>query len=121
MSKKSKERREKVYALREEGMTFREIGLRFGFSNERARQLYLQVKEERELLKRHPFAVRLSARSRNGLARYFGDESIIDDPSRVAKLGRKRLGRIRNLGVMSIDEISKTLYELGYVDDPESW
>jgi uncharacterized membrane protein len=101
-----KERREKVYALRKEGLTFREIGLRFGFCVERARQLYLRAQYERELLEQHPFAARISARCRNALARDFADESAIFSPGRVAKLGRKELLRIKNLGRMSAEEIS---------------
>lgn len=116
----SKERREKVYALREGGMTFREIGLRFGFSIERARQLCLRTKQERELLE-YPFASRISARARNGLARHFMDESIIYDPGRVMKLGRKGLCKVKRLGRMSVEEISKALYDLGYIQNPDSW
>jgi len=115
-----KERRDKVYALREEGMTFREIGLRFGFTVERARQLYLRVKYERELLE-YPFASRISARARNGLVFHFMDESIIYDPARVVKLGRNGLCKVKRLGRMSVEEISMALYDLGYIEDPNSW
>lgn len=121
MKKKSSERREKVFLLREKGMTFREIGIHFGFTTERARQLYMKAREEKELLNRSLFSSRLSARSRNALQMYFSDENIIDDPETVAKLGRKKLGRIKNLGVMSVEEISNTLYELKCIEDPASW
>lgn len=117
----SKERRDKVYALREEGMTFREIGLRFGFAVERARQLYLRAKYERQLLEQHLFASRISARARNGLVRHFMDESIIFDPGRVMKLGRNGLCKVKRLGRMSVEEISKALYDLGYIQNPDSW
>ena len=107
--------------MREKGMTFREIGTHFGFTSARARQLYMKAREEKELLNRSPFSSRLSTRSRNTLLLYFNDENIIDDPETVAKLGRKKLGRIRYLGIMSVEEISKTLYELGCIKDPDFW
>ena len=116
----SKERRDKVYTLREEGMTYREIGLQFGFSVERARQLYLLAKYERELLE-NPFASRISARARNGLVIRFMDEGILSDPGRVVKLGRDGLCKVKRLGPMSVEEISMALYDLGYIEDPDSW
>ncbi|MGD9160242.1 MAG: hypothetical protein PVG39_17635 [Desulfobacteraceae bacterium] len=121
MRKKSSERREKVFLMREKGMTFREIGIHFGFTRDRARQLYIKARELKELHNRSPFSSRLSARSRNALQLYFNYENIIDDPDTVAKLGRKKLSRIKNLGIMSVEEISKTLYELGCIKDPDLW
>ncbi len=121
MKKKSSERREKVFLLHEKGMTFREIGIHFGFNPARARQIYIKAKEEKELLNRSPFSSHLSARSRNALQLYFNDENIIDDPDTVAKLGRKKLSTIRNLGIKSVEEISKILYKLGCIKDPDSW
>ena len=121
LRKRGNERRVRVFLLREKGMTFREIGIQFGFTPDRARQLYMKAREEKELLTRSPFSARLSARSRNALQLYFNDENIIDDPETVAKLGRKKLCRIKNLGIMSVEEISKTLYELKCIKDPDSW
>ena len=121
LRKKSSERREKVFLLREKGMTFREIGIHFGFTRDRARQIYMKAKELKELLNRSPFSSRLSTRSRNALRLYFNDENIIDDPDTVAKLGRKKLSRIKSLGIISVEEISKTLYELGCIKDPDLW
>ena len=73
------------------------------------------------MLIRSTFSSRISARSRNALQLYFNDENIIDDPETVAKLGRKKLSRIKNSGIMSVEEISKILYELGCIKDPDSW
>lgn len=52
ISKRARERRRNVHALRVEGLTFREIGEKMGFCGSRARQLFMQAAREKRARER---------------------------------------------------------------------
>jgi len=63
----------------------------------------------------------LSTRPKNALTDYFRGEDILDNPQKLAELGRVKLAKIKNLGQKSVKEIGSALHALGYIKDMDSW
>ncbi len=116
------ERRALIYSLRKEGKTLAQIAEEYGLSKERVRSLCAEARFDEEILPTLPLLrQKLSARSCQGLSRYFSGDDIFSHPERIVVFGRKGLLGIKNIGEQSVDEISAALEELGCIKDIAKW
>ena len=120
---KLQNRNEKIFNLCEAGVSFSRVAAEFGLSVTRVRNLYLNKKaliEKWDSIP--PFQKKLSPRSQNRLSDYFG-EDIFDNPQRIVDFGVLNLGKIKNVGIKVMGEISKALHEMGFipVDEVKTW
>ena len=117
-----KERDELVYKLRKKGDTFRHIASLLNISGTRVTQIYSRAKEKKEDFKTWPpLKQMLSKRPQTALIIYFGSASILEDPQRIAELGRTNISRIKNIGLKSIYEIASALHNLGSIESIDVW
>ena len=118
----TKERDEFVYKLRKEGASFGHIASLLNISKARVAQIYSRAKEKKEDFKTWPpLKQMLSTRPQTALTIYFGSVSILDDPQRIADLGRTNISRIKNIGLKSIYEIASALHNLGSIESIDVW
>jgi hypothetical protein len=118
-----KEKREdEIYELRRQGLTYRNIASLYNIHKSRAEQIYKGAKYKREVLPTlTPLRRLLSNRTQKALVKHFGGDDILDEPQKIAELGRKRLLRVCNIGRISLREISSTLHFLGFIKDEHKW
>ena len=57
----------------------------------------------------------LSTRSKNGISRCFGRQTL-DSPEIIAEAGSARLKMTNEIGPKSLQEIALALFEFGYID-----
>lgn len=115
-------RDKQIYKLREEGATFSHIASLFNISRTRAAQVYSRIKHKKEHFDTWPPLKKvLSVRSQKALISYFKTEDILNNPQKIANLGRVKFPRIRNLGRKSIKEIAFALHDLGYIENIDVW
>jgi len=115
-------RDEQIYKLREEGATFSHISSLFNISTTRVTQLYYRTRYKKEHYDTWPPLMKmLSTRPKNALTNYFRNENILDNPQKIAGLGRVKLAKIKNLGRKSVNEIAFALHAIGYIEDMDSW
>ena len=120
---KLQKRNEKIFDFCESGVPFAKVAAKFDLSVTRVRKIYYDKKtliEKWESMP--PLQKMLSPRSQNRLGNYFG-EDIFDHPQRIVDFGVLNLGKIKNVGIKVMGEISKALYELDYipVDEVKIW
>ncbi|MEA3415166.1 MAG: hypothetical protein U9R02_03270 [Thermodesulfobacteriota bacterium] len=85
----------------------------------RVTQLYYRTRYKKEHYDTWPPLMKmLSTRPKNALTNYFRNENILDNPQKIAGLGRVKLAKIKNLGRRSVKEIAFALHAIGYMD---SW
>ena len=117
-----KERDDLVYKLRKEGATFRHIASLLNISGSRVAQIYSRVRERKEDFKTWPpLKQMLSTRPQTALTIYFKSASILEDPQRIAELGRTNISRIKNIGLKSIYQIASALNNLGSIESIDDW
>ena len=110
------ERNEKIFAMRESGATYRQIADSFGICVERARCIYLKLKENKENSDSYPtFKKLVSKRVRNALTWHFQSESILENPQIIADMGSGKILKIHNIGRKSLKEIEDALRTIGFV------
>ncbi len=118
----TKERDEFVYKLRKEGASFGHIASLLNISKARVAQLYSRAKEKKEDFNTWPpLKQLLSTRPQTALTIYFKSASILEDPQRIAELGRTNISRIKNIGLKSIYEIASALHNLGSIESIDVW
>ncbi len=117
-----KERDDLVYKLRKEGATFRHIASLLNISGGRVAQIYSRVREKKEDFETWPpLKQMLSTRPQTALTIYFKSASILEDPQRIAELGRTNILKIKNIGLKSIYEIASALYNLRSIKNIDVW
>ena len=117
-----KERDELVYKLRKEGAMFRHIASLLNISGSRVSQIYSRVRERKEDFETWPpLKQMLSTRPQTALTIYFKSASILEDPQRIAELGRTNISRIKNIGLKSIYQIASALNNLGSIESIDDW
>jgi len=116
------ERDEKIFAMRETGVTYREMAKTFNISVERARQIYLKLKERKDNFDSYPLLKkRLSKRVQSALTEYFGSEDILGNPQMIADMGVSKILRIKNIGRKSLKEIAIALHAAGCIERTGKW
>ncbi|MBW6486301.1 MAG: hypothetical protein K0B01_09155 [Syntrophobacterales bacterium] len=109
------ERNEKIFAMRESGATYSKIAKDFDISIERARHIYLRLKELKDNFDSSPvFKKRLSKKVQIALTEYFGSEDILENPQIIADMSAVKILKIRKIGRKSLNEIATALHEAGY-------
>jgi len=123
----SNERKKIIWELRQSGKTFREIAEFYGFSNARARQLFISYKDRVDSLSNNILIRELQkidspqlTRTLNCLRNYFGDIETID-PHNVASKGFKGLLRIKNFGKKCGYDVALALENTGVIKDAKEW
>lgn len=119
----NKEKREdEIYELRRQGLTYSHIGTLFNIHKSRAQQIYESAKYRREVFSTlTPLRKLLSNRTQKALVKHFGSDTILDDPKKIAEIGRNQFLRICNIGRKSLREISSAIYSLGIIKDEDEW
>ena len=92
------ERNTRIYADRKTGMSYRELGKKYGLSNIRVRNIC----EERKWLEASDFSG-MTARTANGLMRC----GIMTKQELVDLINSGKTLRMKNIGIVSIGEIEK--------------
>jgi len=118
-----KENREnEIYELRGQGLTYSHIASLFDISKSRAHQICCSAKYKRNVLETLPPLRRmLSKRTQKALVKYFGSESILEEPQQIASIGSLEILRINNIGRKSLREISSALYSLSIIKNESEW
>ncbi len=114
------DREEQIYQMRKAGETFSKIASKFNISSSRANQIYKKKKHREDNWDTWPpLRKMLSYRSRISLIRHFQDEDILSKPHKIAEIGLTNMLKIKNLGRYSLQEITCSLYSLGYMSYEE--
>ena len=91
-------RNERIVALREQGITYKEIAALFKISGVRVRQICLREKEKMRYRDSLPALGKLvGQRVRNALRHNVNTQNLLEDPQKIAALGSARLLRIKNI------------------------
>lgn len=116
------ERDEKIYVLRENGTTFAKIAKISGVSRERTRQIYLRAKDRKENFDSWaPLKKLLSNRTQTILNKSFMNENILENPQKLASLGKIKLLKIKNIGIKTIKDLAAALQALGFIKHDNKW
>ncbi len=115
-------REEKIYVLRQQGLTYTQIASVFNISRSRAQQIYFCAKYKKEVFETLPPLKKcLSKRTQKALCKHFGNENIFVNPQIIADLGWHQTIMIKNIGRKSIREIAFALYSLGIIKYKDAW
>jgi len=115
-------RQNEIYELRGQGFTYAHIASLFEISKSRAHQIYCNAKYKRDVLGKLPPLRRiLSKRTQKALVKRFRNESVLEEPLKIAELGSLQVLRIKNIGRKSLREISSVLYALGIIENQSNW
>ena len=116
------ERDEKIYALRKKRIRFTEIAKMSGVSLERTRQIYLRAKDRKENFDSWPPLKKLlSIRTQKILNKCFAKQNILENPERIASLGKANLLQMKNIGKKTIEELAVALQTLGFIKNADKW
>jgi len=111
------ERNEKIFNMRETGAEYSKIAKDYDISIERARQIYLQLKERKDNFDSYPvLKKRLSKRFQRALTEYYGSEDILENPQIIAGMSVGKILQIRKIGRKALKEITNALHEAGYIE-----
>ena len=118
MIKDLQKRDKKIFELKQQGKTFKEIAALYNFSSSRACYIYHREKEKYDNDdKWPPLKKMLSTRTKTCLVNHFtyhGYENILNNPQKIAELSEKELLRIKNFGKKSLKGLLNALHGLGY-------
>ena len=106
----TKQRNEEIYRLRREGVSFSEIGGRFGVSRARVQQIWREKIDNFE--KWPPLKQMLPVRLQNALQGAFGNE-IFEHPEKLVSIDHNSFLTMRNVGRRSIKQLIEALESLG--------
>lgn len=116
------ERDEKIFAMRETGATYSKVAKAFDISVERARQIYLQLKEKKDNFDSYPvLKKRLSKRVQRALTDHFGSKDILENPQTIADMGVGKILQIKNIGRKSLREIAISLRAADCIERTGKW
>ncbi len=118
MRKDLQKRDKKIFELKQQGKTFKEIAALYNFSSSRAYHIYHREKEKYDNDdKWPPLKKMLSTRTKTCLVNHFtyhGYKNILNNPQKIAELNEKDLLRIKNFGKKSLKDLLNALHGLGY-------
>jgi DNA-directed RNA polymerase alpha subunit len=115
-------RNERIVALREQGITYKQIAALFKISRARVGQICLREKEKMRDRDSLPTLGKLVCqRVRNALQHNVYNQNLLEDPQKIAALGSARLLRIKNIGRKSIKELARALLRLGVIREDDQW
>ena len=115
-------RNERIVALREQGITYKQIAALFKISRARVGQICLREKEKMRDRDSLPTLGKLVCqRVRNALQHNVYNQNLLEDPQKIAALGSARLLRIKNIGRKSIKELARALLRLGVIREEDQW
>jgi hypothetical protein len=117
------DRNEKIYELKKTGVTYTEISKMMSISKERARQIYLRLKDKKEMCEFcAPLKKLLSTRMQNTLIICFKDEHIFENPQKIIKNVKLiQLKKVEYIGNKSIKVLVDAMITLGYVKSEDRW
>ena len=116
------ERDQKIFAMRETGVTYSKIAKAFDISRARAQQIHSKLKERKDNFDSYPFLKkRLSKRVQTALTEYFGSEDILENPQMIADMGVVKVLQIKNLGRKSLNEIAVAMHAAGCIERSSEW
>jgi hypothetical protein len=114
------ERNQKIYEMRESGMTFYQISTHFDISKSRAAQIFNKEYEKREYYP--PLKKLLSTRMIRALVRLLGSEQFIEEPKIIIdKIKYSELIKVRDVGKKSKQELAAALIKLRYIKKNDNW
>jgi DNA polymerase/3'-5' exonuclease PolX len=118
-------RTKRALELRQQGLSFNQIGQDLGIGSERARQI---VRKHQRHLKsmEDPFARKIKELSRMGDATRIlnalkGNDFYDGDPEKLANYKPEDLMKIRGLGTKRVSVIAKALESMGVIGNAEEW
>ena len=111
--------------LRQQGLSFNQIGQDLGVGSERARQIVRKYQRHLKLME-DPFALKIKELSRLGDATRIlnalkGNDFYDGDPEKLANYKPQDLMKIRGLGMKSVAVIAKALESMGVIGNVEEW
>ena len=116
------ERNEKIFAMRETGAKYSKIAKAFDISVERARQIYLKLKERKDKFDSYPtLKKQLSKRVQTALTEYYGSEDILKNPQMIADMGVSKILKIKKIGRKALNEIAIVLRAAGCIARTGKW
>ena len=109
--------------LRQQGLSFSQIGQELGIGSERARQIVRKYQRHLKLME-DPFALKIKELSRLADATRIlnalkGKDVYDGDPEKLAKCKPEDLQKINGLGMKSVGIIASALEGLGLIEDAE--
>lgn len=109
-------RNARIFKLRQQGVTYKQIALQCGISHYRASKIYEEIKDRKENFdKWPPLKKYTSQRIQNALINRFG-ENILNEPEKLANMSERELLKVKNLGKVSVKELLNILHALGYIE-----
>ena len=120
-----KKRNERALKLRQQGLSFNQIGQDLGIGSERARQIVRKYQRHLKLLE-DPFAQKIKELSRLADATRIlnalkGNDFYDGDPEKLANYKPEDLMKIRGLSKKRVSVIAKALESIGVIGDAEEW
>ena len=111
--------------LRQQGLSFNQIGQDLGIGSERARQIVRKYERHQKLLE-DPFALKIKELSRLSDATRIlnalkGNDFYDGDPEKLANYKPEDLRKINGLGTKSVAVIARALEGLGVIGNAEEW
>ena len=111
--------------LRQQGLSFNQIGQDLGIGSERARQMVRKYQRHLKFMD-DPFALKIKELSRLAEATRIlnalrGNDIYDGDPEKLANCKPEDLMKIRGLSTKSISAIAKTLESLGVIENAKKW
>ena len=120
-----KKRNEHALELRQQGLSFNQIGQDLGIGKERARQIVREYEAYLESL-RDPLKRKIEELSRPGEAKRIlnalrGCNLYDGDPEQLANRKPEEIRKINGLGPKSVFVIAKALESMEVIGDAEEW
>jgi hypothetical protein len=111
--------------LRQQGLSFNQIGQDLGIGSERARQIVRKYQRHLKFLE-DPFALKIKELSRLSDATRIlnalkGNDFYDGDPEKLANYKPEDLMEIRGLGIKRVSVIAKALESMGVIGNAEEW
>ena len=118
-------RTKRALELRQQGLSFNQIGQDLGIGSERARQIVREYEAYLESLD-DPLKRKIEELSRPGEAKRIlnalrGSNLYDDDPEKLAYCKPEEIRKINGLGPKSVSVIAKAFESMGIIGDAEEW
>jgi hypothetical protein len=111
--------------LRQQGVSFNQIGIELGIGSERARRIVRKYQQHLKLME-DPFALKIKELSRLADATRIlnalkGNDLYNGDPEKLTDCKPEDIRKINGLGMKSVGIIASALEGLGLIEDAEEW